>query len=226
MNKKIEAYIQILGHEFEKNGNANIALEQKAYMRNQFAYFGLKTPIRREIQKAFLEKEHLPSKIEMQQMVKILWLKPQREFQYFAQELAYKYLKQLEVEDIQLFEFMIIHKSWWDTVDFIAVKLLGAYFKKFPKRKEEYVNKCLVSTNLWLQRSAVLFQLKYKKEVDTKLLERTINTLLGSKEFFINKAIGWMLREYSRTNSVWVINFVQKTELHSLSRREALRLLK
>lgn len=82
------------------------------------------------------------------------------------------------------------------------------------------------SGNIWLQRCALLFQLKYKKETDTTLLSDTINILLGSKEFFINKAIGWILREYSRTNPEWVIAFTEKTALNSLSKREALRLVR
>lgn len=72
----------------------------------------------------------------------------------------------------------------------------------------------------------MLFQLKYKEEIDAKLLSHVIESLLGSKEFFINKAIGWVLREYSRTNPTWVVSFVEVHTLHNLSKREALRLLK
>jgi 3-methyladenine DNA glycosylase AlkD len=79
---------------------------------------------------------------------------------------------------------------------------------------------------MWLQGSALIFQLKYKNDLDTKLLAYTINSLLGSNEFFINKAIGWILREYSKTNPKWVVKFVNETKLHSLSKREALRLIK
>lgn len=120
---------------------------------------------------------------------------------------------------------MVTHKSWWDTVDYISIKLMGAYFKKFPEQRELYVKKWLASENIWLQRSALLFQLKYKENLDTTILSNAINYLVGSKEFFINKAIGWVLREYSRTNPKWVVDFVEKTNLNSLSRREALSLL-
>ena len=64
-----------------------------------------------------------------------------------------------------------------------------------------------------------------KDKLDQDLLSHTIHHLLGSNEFFINKAIGWVLREYSRTNPTWVIDFVSSTNLHSLSKKEALRLL-
>lgn len=219
-------FINALETEFKNNVNTTIALQQKAYMRDQFEYYGLKTDTRRALQKPFLVKVFLPKKTEAQDIIKQLWVKPQRDFQLFAQELAFKYIKQLELTDVSLFEFMITNKSWWDTVDFIAVKLLGAYFKTFPEQRTLYINKWLKSNNIWLQRSALLFQLKYKQDIDTQLLSITINALLGSKEFFINKAIGWVLREYSRTNPEWVIDFASKTELSNLSNKEALRLIK
>lgn len=222
----MKAFINTLIIEFEKHINTKVASEQKAYMRNQFEYYGLKAAERREIQKPFFIKQYLPNKSELNTIVKSLWEKPQRDYQYFSQELAFKYVKHLELKDIKLFEYMITHKSWWDTVDFISVKLMGAYFKTFPEQKVKYVKKWLKSDNIWLQRSALLFQLKYKKDLDTELLSSTINTLLGSKEFFINKAIGWVLREYSKTNPKWVLKFVNNTDLNTLSKREALRLIK
>jgi len=219
-------FINTLEIEFEKNANEKIALDQKAYMRNQFEYYGLKATERRKIQKPFFIKEFLPPKSKLDNLIKKLWNKPQRDYQHFSQELVFNYVKQLEKKDIELFEFMVTHKSWWDTVDFIANKLVGEYFIMYPKQRDVYVNKWLESDNIWLQRSALLFQLKYKENLDTKCLSYIISSLLGSKEFFINKAIGWVLREYSRTNPDWVVEFVYKTELNTLSKREALRLIK
>lgn len=220
------AFIDTLETEFRRNADEKIALQQKAYMRNQFEFYGLKTPARRAIQKPFLEKKYLPDKKELDKIVRTLWQKPQRDYQLFAQEFVFKYVKQFEKKDIELLEYMVTHKSWWDTVDFIAYKLMGAYFKKYPEARRTCVNKWLRSENIWLQRSALLFQLKYKEDIDTELLSFCIHALLGSKEFFINKAIGWVLREYSRTNPEWVMDFVDKTELSGLSRREAVRLMK
>lgn len=218
-------FIQVLSNEFQRNSNPEIAAGQKAYMRDQFEFFGIKAPIRKEIQKPFLVKAYLPPKEELETLVKELWAKPQREFQMFGQELTAKYQRKFEKQDIALLEFMVTHKSWWDSVDFIAAHLMGSYFKIFPELREEYVNKWLDSGHLWLQRSAILFQLKYKEETDTELLSYVIHRLLGSKEFFINKAIGWILRDYSRRNPDWVIHFVNQTDLQPLSRKEALRII-
>jgi 3-methyladenine DNA glycosylase AlkD len=139
--------------------------------------------------------------------------------------LALKYLKSQTKNDLKLYEYIITHKSWWDTVDFIASNLIGSYFKHFPHEKQTFIDKWLASENIWLQRTALLFQLKYKNQIDESLLKYIITNLLGSDEFFINKAIGWILREYSKTNPTWVTGFVTETDLHPLNKREALKWL-
>jgi 3-methyladenine DNA glycosylase AlkD len=222
-------FIQNLESEFKKEANPQIAAGQKSYMKNQFEFFGIKSPRRREIQKPFLLKEMLPPKTNLDDLIKICWNKNEREYQYFAQELAYKYVRQSEKQDIRLFEYMLTHKSWWDTVDFIAVKLVGNYFKHYPNLRDKELNRWIDSGHMWLQRSALLYQLKYKDQVDTDFLTYAIQSLSASKEFFIRKAIGWVLREYSRTNPEWVLNFCTQENVHytlsPLSRKEALRLI-
>jgi len=218
-------YIATLEQEFESHSDSKIAAGQKAYMRNQFEFYGIKSPKRREIQKPFLAKSYLPPKEELHALVKTLWLKPQRDYQFFAQELVFNYKNGFGQNDIRLLEYMVTHKSWWDTVDYIAVKLIGPYFEKHPEQLDTYLEKWLASGNIWLQRCCLLYQLKRKDDIDTFRLNHIIQQPLGSKEFFINKAIGWILREYSRTNPNWVKEFVAKTDLANLSRREALRLI-
>jgi 3-methyladenine DNA glycosylase AlkD len=218
-------FVHTLQAEFERLANPKIAHEQAAYMKHLFEFYGLKAPVRREIQRPFLLKNYLPPKQNLETLVKQLWRKPQREFQMVGQELVAKYKHTLEENDMGMLEYMITNKSWWDTVDFIASNLVGAYFLQYPHLRKAYVRKWLESNNMWLQRSALLFQLNYKNELDTKLLESAIEPLLGSKEFFINKAIGWILRQYSKTNPDWVVAYVKRTPLQPLSRREALRLL-
>lgn len=219
-------YIETLVAEFEKHANAKVAAGQKAYLRNQFEFYGLTATERRSLQQPFFIKAYLPEKAALDHLVRVLWAKPQREYQYFAQELAHKYVRLLDKQDIGLFEFMVTRKSWWDTVDFIADKLMGAYFQLYPEQRIPYIGKWLQSDNIWLQRSALLFQLKYREHLDTELLSTTIYALSTSKEFFITKAIGWILRAYSRTNPKWVSEFVNHTALSPLSKKEALRLIK
>jgi len=218
-------YIEALEAEFEQNANPELAQEQRAYLKNRFVHYGLKTPIRREIQKPFLLKSYLPEKQIMLEIVRTLWDRPEREFHYFAQELIFKYHRQFEPADMEYFEYMITHQSWWDTVDFIATKLVGTFFKMYPDLIQTYTDKWLKSGNMWLQRTALLFQLKNKDKTDAQLLGHCIEYLIPSEEFFINKAIGWTLREYSKTNPDWVLDFVESHALSALSKKEALRLI-
>ena len=218
-------FVSQLEADFRQQADKNIAEKQEAYLKNKFELFGLPTPLRKETQKPFLLKGNLPSKENLAEITKELWSKPQREFQYFAIDLNRKYLKKIEFNDIELFEMMISNQSWWDTVDLIATNLVGAYFKRFPEQIISVTTKWMESENMWLQRTCLIFQLKYKEAIDTEILTNYILLLKNTKEFFINKAIGWILREYTRTNPEWVVDFVNKYELSNLSKKEALRLI-
>lgn len=210
---------------FSRRANSQIAEGQKAYMMHQFEFFGIKSPERKDLQRPFLLQKNLPPKKEAFHMVTQLWKEPQRELQYCAMELLYKYHRHFEKGDIVLMEYLITHKSWWDTVDYIASNAVGSYLLVFMEERDSVVERWLDSNSIWLQRACLLFQLKYKQKLDTQKLEEIIYRLQGSKEFFINKAIGWILREYSKTNPQWVIRFVDKTPLAPLSHREALKVI-
>lgn len=217
----------IIKTEFSSKASSEIASGQKAYMKGKFDYFGLKSPLRNEIQKPFLAKNKLPDIDEAIATMKLCFEDDHREMQYFGMELMIRYQKKLRKRDIDWIEWMIRTKSWWDTVDLTATKLAGSYFQLFPEMITVKTNEWLKSGNIWLQRTALLFQLKYKDLTDNDLLGKLIVSLLGSKEFFINKAIGWSLREYGKTNPDWVIQFVEQHEskLAPLSKKEALRRL-
>lgn len=122
-----------------------------------------------------------------------------------------------------MMEFCLTHKSWWDSVDHIASEWLGSYFKQFPEKIAAVTGKWNRSDNIWLQRSSIMFQKSYKKDTDTVLLASYILHCKDSDEFFIRKAIGWALREYSKTDPGWVKKFVQQQALSPLSKREALK---
>lgn len=222
----MKSYTQSVINVYRDHANSSYAGQQKKYMKNKFEFFGLPSPYRRELNRKFLTKTNLPEKQEAFLIIKELWQQPQRELQYFALDLAEKYVKQPEEKDIAFYTYLITHKSWWDTVDFIAATLVGSYFRMFSFERESIINKWLNSGNIWLQRTSLIFQLKYKTDTDALLLYKVIRQLLGTKEFFINKAIGWSLREYSKTDSKWVIQTVEKlNDLSYLSRKEALKVI-
>ena len=208
---------------FEQNADPVQAAPMKKYMRDQFEYLGIKTPQNPALQKAFYKEQGLPELSELDEILRDLWSLPEREFQYVGMGLLGKFEKQFPAKFIDTVEYLIVTKSWWDTVDAIASHTVGTHFKRFPKIREAYLKKWRESKNMWMRRTAILFQLGYKKETNFELLSEIIRENLGSDEFFINKAIGWALRQYAYTDPSGVKKFVKSTALHPLSRREAMK---
>jgi 3-methyladenine DNA glycosylase AlkD len=141
-------------------------------------------------------------------------------------EFAQRFLKKATPDDLGIIELMITEKSWWDTVDLLATHCAGSLFRNHPELISSVTEEWMNSGNMWLQRTCLLFQLKYKKDTDLELLTDFIERLNGGKEFFINKAIGWVLREYSKTDADWTIRFIESHELAGLSEREGLKWLR
>ena len=217
-------YVKSLKTLFEKNADPTQAPAMKKYMRDQFEYLGIKSPKFKELMKEFITANGLPPAAELDVILRDLWSLPEREFQYAATSLLGRLEKEIPAKLIKTLEYMIVTKSWWDTVDTISGGTLGVHFQRFPEIREKYLAKWRKSENFWLRRACILFQLNYKSETDFDLLCEIIRENLGSKEFFINKAIGWALRQYARTNPTAVKKFVKETkELHPLSRREAMK---
>jgi len=140
--------------------------------------------------------------------------------------LLFKAKKQWTSNSIKDFEWFITTRSWWDTEDYIASDVVG----EFCKKHDEFIWKPVItewagSNNMWLQRTAILYQLKYRKNTDTHWLSQVIEMHAHQTEFFIKKAIGWALREYSKTDAVWVKDFVTSHDLQALSVKEGMRLI-
>lgn len=219
----MHTYLSPLVSLFQKNANTTQAAPMKRYMRDQFEYLGIKSPRFKELMKQFLSEHGLPAEKELADIARDLWSLPQREFQYAATSLIGRMEKKLPKDFGKTFEYLIVHKSWWDTVDTLAGNPIGVHFQRFPDVREKLVAKWRKSENFWLRRTCILFQLNYKEETDFGLLCKIIRENLGSKEFFINKAIGWSLRQYARTDPRAVKKFVKAEPLHPLSRREAMK---
>lgn len=209
--------------ELAKLANAENAIAMKAYIKNQFNFFGIKTPERRMILKECIRGNAIKNKSELNDIAKELWTQPERELQYCAIEILMAYKKLWEEDTIEIIEYCLTNKSWWDTVDPLSYDCAGSYFKSNPPLIIDITGRWNRSENKWLKRSSLLFQKNYKNETDSSLLAKYILHLSSSPEFFIQKAIGWILREYAKTNPDWVRKFVGETQLASLSQREALK---
>lgn len=209
---------------FIENRNEDNAKYMKAYMKDNFEYLGIKTPLRKELEKELLKEKSKEALID-KDFVKMLWNYEYRELQYVALDYLVKQKKKLQKEDINFIKDLIITKSWWDTIDLIASHLVGEICKKYPELIDEYILNWSTDENMWIRRTAILYQLKYKQDTDRNILEKVIKDNIEDEEFFIRKAIGWVLREYSKTNKEWVSEFVANNRLSKLSEKEASKYL-
>lgn len=221
----ISAAAALLTKLFEENRNETEAGPMKTYMKGQFSFLGIKKPLRNELEKQFFNQINILKEPFNPGFILQLWAKEEREYQYTALTYLEKSIKKLQKDDLGLMETLITAKSWWDTVDALAQKPVGAIAAQSPEVIDETINEWAVSENLWLRRSAILFQLKYKQNTDEGLLFDYIVKNAGSKEFFIQKAIGWALREYSKTNPQSVKRFLEEHQVSALSLREGSKYL-
>lgn len=216
--------IEQIAAEFEHRANPQMAEKMAQYMRNLFPFYGIQKPDRVIALRPLMKELVKVSTMEnIEVIAQTLWNKPQREFQYICIEYLEKVLKHWQVGSIRFFENLIVTKSWWDSVDFIASHLVGKYFLQYGWELPDIIDEWNSSDNFWLNRTAIIFQLSYKEKTDIEILTKVIETHIESKEFFIQKAIGWALRQYAYTNPEFVVSFVQNHKLAPLSKREALK---
>jgi 3-methyladenine DNA glycosylase AlkD len=220
----LKSEIKKLTTLFEGHRNEENAGPMSKYMKGHFPYLGIKSPLRKELEKQFFKETEILKKPFNKDFVDGLWEKNEREYQYTAITYMGKFIKKLPKEVISFLEGLITTKSWWDSVDSIA-PLVGELARKYPEIIEESIDSWSVDANFWLRRSAILFQLKYKQQTNQALLYEYIVKNAGSKEFFIQKAIGWALREYSKTNHDSVKAFIGGNQLAPLSVREGSKYL-
>ncbi len=212
--------IDLLTEIFEANRNAEHAGPMENYMKGHFPFLGIKAPVRKELEKQFFKETGILKAPFNHELISALWGKDEREYQYTALTYTEKSLNKLEKADLPFMEALITTKSWWDTVDAIAPKPVGKIAERFPEVIGETLDGWAVSDNMWLRRAAILFQLKYKEKTNVELLYRYIWQNADSKEFFIQKGIGWALREYSKTDPASVKAFIEGHPLAPLSIRE------
>jgi 3-methyladenine DNA glycosylase AlkD len=218
--------VQALAVLYKTAGNSEKSLAMSKYMKGLFVFHGIPSPTRKEIQKEWYGSIIINSTVNIRSLILDLWKQEEREFHYAAIDLLIRQPKKfIQAADSELMEFLITTHSWWDSVDLIAAHYVGNYYRQFPIEGAKLIENWRKSDNIWLNRSCLLFQLKYKKETDFELLSSLIEQYQGKKEFFIQKAIGWSLREYSKTNPTAVQTFIEKVNLQGLSKREGSKYL-
>ncbi|MDF3027437.1 MAG: alkylation repair enzyme [Fluviicola sp.] len=223
----IEETIRQLEELFEPFRNAGRAQTASAYMRDQFSFIGMKTEIRRGAQKSWIDSlKTLEDRKLRWLIIRALWDKEERDYHYVAIDFLNSWPKKCySEEDAVELEWMLNEKSWWDSVDAIASNYLGKWALMFPEKARETFEKWRHHDSFWLQRSCLIYQLKYKDQVDIDYLESLIRQMNVNKEFFIQKAIGWSLRQLSKYKPQEVVRILANNPIKGLALREASKYL-
>lgn len=202
-----------------KSGNEAQAEKMSKYMQNRFPFWGIPKPELAKIMKPYISATR-KNPIDWE-AVFYLWDIEYREAQYVALEYLKAHKKQLQSSDFENIKRLIITKSWWETVDELDA-CIGLLVQQ-DETLAEIVLTWSLSDNIWLRRVSIDYQLQFKEKTNTAFLSEAICNNFGSTEFFVNKAIGWSLREYSKTDAQWVRDFLAKYEdkLVKLSIKEA-----
>lgn len=208
---------------FYASRNEENSIKMAAYMKNKFKFLGISTPERRRLSKDFFKQRKKDITFDWKFIYKCYEM-PEREFHYLALEYISQLKHLLIPEDISKIEKLIITNSWWDSTDCLDA-IVGYMCLEYPQLKDTAILKWINCDNIWLKRVAIDFQLQYKEKTDTEILSKAILSNCNTDQFFINKAIGWSLREYSKTNKEWVQNFLNENKLSKLSIREASKYL-
>lgn len=222
----MDPYVSKLKEQLLQRKNEAHSIPMTAYMRHQFAFLGIRTPERTAFMRQFFKENGLPTTEQLPNVVMQLWACEEREFQYCAMSILHKMKKHLTMEHIPLIEHIITTASWWDTVDLIASHYVGEIARKFPVEIQEVLDRWNKCDHLWLNRTTILYQLSYKEKTNEQQLYTYCLQHAQSDEFFHQKAIGWALREYSKTNKESVIHFISHNELKPLSVREGMKMIR
>jgi hypothetical protein len=218
--------IKQLTQELPSLGDHKRALGAQAYMKDIAPFLGVMTPVRRALVKSILSKLPVPTSDEIAETVRALWKLEEREYQYAGNDLLAKYNMQLDKKFLaDHCEYLISHKSWWDTVDGLGSAVVSPLTMKYPAKS--LMRKWNKSSDIWLVRASIQHQRGRKYETDIDLLFELCAPHVADKEFFIAKAIGWALRDLSRIDNREVIRFLSEhPDLNSVAVREAKKLTK
>jgi 3-methyladenine DNA glycosylase AlkD len=193
-----------------------------AYMRDQFPFLGIQSPVQRVLAREVLADLPRPAEDDLRAVAEACWALPEREYQYFACGLLRRHARACSAGFLETARFLVVTKPWWDTVDMLAAHLVGPLVSAHPALAAA-MDAWVTDKDMWLVRTAILHQLRYKERTDAARLFRYCTRQAGHHDFFVRKAIGWALREYAKTDPVAVRAYVAGHRLAPLSTREALK---
>jgi 3-methyladenine DNA glycosylase AlkD len=220
---RVETYYHQIQTTFIAQANAENASAMRSYLRDQFDFLGIKTPLRRALIKDLGKVDF--NLTDLEQLVRALWLLPEREYQHAAIDLLTTHKKKVDVSQLGLLLGLAQEKSWWDSVDGLASVTNDILFTSRAQGSQLHMDEAIKHPNMWVRRIAMIHQLGWRLETDQTRLFSYAQELAHEEDFFIRKAIGWALRDYARWKPEGVREFVDahRSQLSNLSVREALK---
>lgn len=219
-----EALLKNFRTSLKTLGDPDRALSMQAYMKDQFTYYGVSSPVRKKLQLDLFPRRSEVTLLFYQTFFELAWQEEEREMKYVALDFARKFLMKREPSLVDFFEPFITEQSWWDTVDALVPNVIGPLVFGDSSASKSLMNKWIRHDNFWLQRSALILQLSYRDKTNFDLLKELILYRQHSREFFVRKAAGWALRQYAKFAPEEVLLFIEENpQLSGLTRREAIR---
>ena len=199
---------QFAARELAKVGDKDDAQAMAAYLKTDMPFFGVKRSAYKPIFKEMMKRFPIETRVEYESAVKTMWARPHREEKYFAIGIARDARRYISPPSLRIYRRLVIEGAWWDFVDEIAINLVGKILLEHRDRTAPIMEKWIDDRDMWIRRTALLAHLKHKSETDTAMLFDHCLRRADEPEFFIRKAIGWVLRQYARTDPDAVARFV------------------
>ena len=218
---------RFVSSRFAQLADAEKASQMAAYMKTEQPFYGVQKPDRVPVFREMLKQFKAATFADYKKRVLELWRLKHREEQYAAIHYATKHKDFITAEAMPLFERLIREGQWWDLVDPVAIDLVGAALLRDKKTVQPTIDAWLDDDDLWIRRTALIGQIKHKEKTDERRLFRYCTKRAAEKEFFIRKAIGWALREYSYVAPQAVADYLinNREKLSGLSYREGAKQL-
>lgn len=220
--------IKYITNTLNDNKNSKDAIQMQRYLKTTMPFYGVKSPILNTIVNDVNNLHLISNQEEYNSVIMDIWNLSHREEKYISIKLARKWKKYITLEALTVYEKMIREGQWWDFIDPISQGLIGILLMNNRFKMNKILDKWIKDENLWIRRSAILAHLKHKENTDYKKLFEYCLKCAHEKEFFIQKAIGWVLREFSKTEPEIVYAFIQDNDrvLSNLSKREGMKYIK
>ncbi|MFJ9818975.1 DNA alkylation repair protein [Streptomyces sp. NPDC101151] len=219
-----DAVLERLTAGYSAAADPGRAVPMRAYMKDVAPFLGIPTPARRNLSRTLLAGTPRPDEADCTAIALRCWRLPEREYHYFAVDYLRRHAARCSSAFLPVARHLLTTVPWWDTVDLLAAHVVGALVTADPGLTAD-MDAWITDADLWVARTALLHQLRYKERTDADRLFAYCLLQSGHPDFFIRKAIGWALREYSKTDPEAVRGFLarERGRFAPLTVREALK---